>query len=108
LVAMRQEREVLSGQGDREGAAELQAAMDRVPVSEEIRDDPQGYLERLDADAAAARMDMSPDQLRAEEGWINSVIEVQRDGNAGERDQVLLAGHGAFVIGDGTTVVPED
>ena len=43
LLSMQRELELLREQGDIAGMGSLQAAMDRVPVKQDIRDDPNGF-----------------------------------------------------------------
>lgn len=66
LVEMRRELEILHGRGDIEGARRMEEAIDRVPVSQEIRDDPQGHLDRFAEAALAASAEPTPGDARAE------------------------------------------
>jgi hypothetical protein len=48
IISIRQEAEILRQQGNDQGAADLEEFIGKLPVSDDIKADPQGYLDRVD------------------------------------------------------------
>lgn len=46
LIALRNQQDILRSQGNDEGAAELEKQVARIPLSDDIKADPQAYLDR--------------------------------------------------------------
>jgi hypothetical protein len=55
LLHMREQQRILREQGNAEGVAQLEDLIHKVPVTDAIRDDPQGYLDSLSSDAETDR-----------------------------------------------------
>ncbi len=104
IVANRKEVEILRQQGNFEGAQQIEDSIAKLPVSDEIKEDPKGYLRQIDragapADATAGREMSGGAQGEAYDERIDlsRVSEIEPLHRTGEYAEVLLT-EGGFSL----------
>lgn len=102
IIANRQQQEILRGQGNDAAADAMEESLQKLPVSDEIKADPQGYLDgATDNKNAAGPGDELELFTPMERSQISANRKMAEDIITSRNHQAILRGQGEFAAAEG-------